>query len=85
MNAFVEHPLTGVGAGQFKNYNPPGRQERWRETHNALLQVAADTGIFGLAAFVFLIVCGAIAAAARAPAAGPAAQAPHARSPGASR
>ena len=22
---FVEHPLTGVGAGQFKNYNPPDR------------------------------------------------------------
>ena len=46
--AFLERPLTGVGAGQFKNYNPPGRKERWRETHNALIQVAAETGIFGL-------------------------------------
>lgn len=54
-NAFMDHPLTGVGAGQFVNYNPPDRQERWRETHNVLLQVAADLGLFGLAAFVFLI------------------------------
>lgn len=63
IGAFVERPLTGVGAGQFKNYNPSGRRERWRETHNALIQVAAETGIFGLAAFVFLIVRGATAAA----------------------
>jgi O-antigen ligase len=63
IDAFVEFPLTGVGAGQFKNYNPPERKERWRETHNALIQVAAETGIFGLAAFMFLIVRGAMAAA----------------------
>lgn len=62
-NAFAEYPLTGVGASQFKNYNPPERKERWRETHNALLQVAAETGIFGLCAFVFLIVRGGMAAA----------------------
>ena len=55
LDAFVARPLTGVGAGQFKNYNPPGRRERARETHNALLQVAAETGIVGLLAFAFLI------------------------------
>lgn len=53
---FLEHPLTGVGAGQFKNYNPPTRRERWRETHNAPLQVAAETGIAGIVLFVVLIV-----------------------------
>jgi hypothetical protein len=37
INTFLERPFTGVGAGQFKNYNPPGRKERWRETHNALI------------------------------------------------
>ena len=63
IDAFMERPITGVGAGQFKNYNPPGRRERWRETHNALIQVAAETGVFGLAAFIFLIVRGAMAAA----------------------
>src|SRR5581483_3702398 len=55
INAFLDRPLTGVGAGQFKNYNPPGRKEPWRETHNVVLQVAADLGVFGLAAFLFLI------------------------------
>src|SRR6185295_2747625 len=62
IETFVERPLTGVGAGQFKNYNPPNRRERWRETHNALIQVAAETGIIGLFAFVFLIVRAGIAA-----------------------
>lgn len=55
---FAERPLTGVGAGQFKNYNFEGRQERWRESHNVLIQVAAETGIVGLLAFVFLIFRG---------------------------
>jgi O-antigen ligase len=63
LDAFLTFPITGVGAGQFKNYNPPERRERWRETHNALIQVAAETGLFGLAIFIFLIVRGAIAAA----------------------
>ena len=53
--AFLTHPLTGVGAGQFKNYNPDGRQEAWRESHNIVLQVAAELGIFGLFVFVFLL------------------------------
>lgn len=61
-DAFVEHPITGVGAGQFKAYNPPQRRERWRETHNMLLQVAAETGLFGLIAFSFLLVRAAIVA-----------------------
>jgi O-antigen ligase len=63
IDAFLAYPLTGVGAGQFKNYNPPERKERWRETHNALIQVAAETGIFGFAVFMFLIVRGGMAAA----------------------
>jgi O-antigen ligase len=54
--AFLEHPITGVGAGQFKNYNPEGRQEAWRESHNVILQVAAELGIVGLGTFAFLIV-----------------------------
>jgi O-antigen ligase len=49
--AFLAHPVTGVGAGQFKNYAPDGREEAWRETHNVLLQVAAELGVVGLACF----------------------------------
>jgi O-antigen ligase len=52
---FLTYPLHGVGAQQFQNYNPPGRVETWRETHNVVLQVAAELGILGLAAFVFLL------------------------------
>jgi O-antigen ligase len=62
VEAFLEHPLTGVGAGQFKNYNPPDRKVRWSETHNVLIQVASETGLFGLLAFSFLILAAAAAA-----------------------
>jgi putative inorganic carbon (hco3(-)) transporter len=55
---FLERPLTGVGAGQFKNYNPPWRRERWREAHDVWLQVASETGIVGLAVFLFIVVRG---------------------------
>ncbi len=64
ITAFLDNPLTGVGAGQFKNYDPAGRQAPWLETHNALIQVAAETGIVGLLAFVFLIWRAAAAALA---------------------
>jgi O-antigen ligase len=53
--AFLARPLTGVGAGQFKNYNPDGREEAWRESHNVVLQVAAELGILGLLTFGFLV------------------------------
>jgi putative inorganic carbon (hco3(-)) transporter len=59
--AFLAHPITGIGAGQFRNYNPEGREEAWRETHNVMLQVAAETGVFGLAVFSFLLVRGTFA------------------------
>jgi O-antigen ligase len=63
IDAFLDNPITGVGAGQFKNYNPAGRKERWRETHNALIQVAAETGFAGLLLFSSLIVLAGMAAA----------------------
>ncbi len=62
INAFFEHPVTGVGAGQFKNYNPPERRTKWLETHNVLIQAAAETGIVGLLAFAFLVWRAALAA-----------------------
>jgi O-antigen ligase len=58
--AFIENPLTGVGAGQFKTWNPEGRQQPWRESHDVLLQVAAELGVGGLAVLVYLIVRGAL-------------------------
>jgi len=64
VQTFLERPLTGVGAGQFQNYNPAWRLQKWNETHNALLQVAAELGALGLVAFIFLIIRAAMAAAA---------------------
>jgi putative inorganic carbon (hco3(-)) transporter len=59
--AFLQHPITGVGAGQFKNYDPEGRQQPWRESHNVVLQVAAELGIVGLSALLFLMARAALA------------------------
>ncbi len=53
--AFLDSPITGVGIGQFKNYRTSEQPVTWRVTHNAFLQVAAEIGVFGLIAFVFLI------------------------------
>jgi O-antigen ligase len=53
--AFAENPITGVGAGQFKNWNPEGREQPWRESHDVLLQVAAELGVAGLVALLYLI------------------------------
>jgi O-antigen ligase len=55
IQAFIENPLTGVGAGNFKDWNPEGRDQAWHEAHNVLLQVAAELGILGLAVFGFLL------------------------------
>ncbi len=52
---FLERPLTGVGPGEFKDYNPAWRQERSREAHNAYLQVASESGIAGALVFLSLV------------------------------
>jgi O-antigen ligase len=54
-DAFVANPLTGVGAGEFKDWNPEGRTQPWQESHNVWLQVAAELGIFGFAVFLYLV------------------------------
>jgi O-antigen ligase len=61
-NVFLDHPVLGIGLGQFVNYDPSGRREAWNVTHNALLQVATELGVLGLLPFVFLIGSGARAA-----------------------
>ena len=52
--AFSENPLTGVGAGNFKAWDPT-RPTAWHESHNVVLQVAAELGIVGLAVFFFMV------------------------------
>ena len=55
---FLQYPLTGIGAGQFQNYQEPGERTRWRVTHNTPLQVAAEIGILGVLALAFLVFRG---------------------------
>lgn len=55
VNVFLDYPLTGIGAGQFQNFAYPNEKRTWRVTHNAYLQLAAELGIFGIIAFVYLI------------------------------
>ncbi len=56
IQVFLENPITGIGAGQFKNYNTPDEVEKWRVTHNVWLQVAAELGIGGLLTFAYLVM-----------------------------
>jgi putative inorganic carbon (HCO3(-)) transporter len=56
--AFLAHPVLGLGAGQFKNYLPEEREQAWRETHNAVLQVASELGVVGLIVFLAVVYMG---------------------------
>jgi O-antigen ligase len=53
--AFLENPITGVGAGQFVNWDPDHRDQASHEAHDVLLQVASELGVTGLAVFIFLV------------------------------
>ena len=54
INAFLEHPITGVGAGAFRIVNPYGSA-----AHNTYLSVLAELGFVGFVLFISLlaIVC----------------------------
>ena len=62
-DAFLEHPLTGVGAGPVQELQPGRPAGGVARSHNVWLQVAAELGIFGLLAFMFLVVRAAMAGA----------------------
>jgi O-antigen ligase len=61
--AFADRPLTGVGPGTFKYYaseyaSQGGLRllEGPREAHNLYLGIAAETGAFGLACFLTILM-----------------------------
>jgi hypothetical protein len=64
MNVFMEHPLTGVGPGQFSKYysrrygNEIGTKflRSDRRAHNLYVEIAADMGLFGLVCFMSVVV-----------------------------
>ncbi len=57
---FKEHPVLGVGtrdlAGLYREHMPPGAVHVHGHLHNVFLQIAAQTGVVGLAAFSYLLV-----------------------------
>ena len=59
--AYLDHPVFGLGAGQFHNYNPRDREEVWHEAHNAWLQVASELGTGGLLIFAVIVGSGFVA------------------------
>jgi O-antigen ligase len=54
---FLEHPIVGVGAGQFPIAYGMSltRHEAWMNPHNLLLQIACELGIAGLFAFGYFL------------------------------
>jgi putative inorganic carbon (HCO3(-)) transporter len=63
INVFADHPLVGVGPGQFSEYYRQYSDEigisvraQDREAHNLYLGLAAEAGSLGLAAFLVAVV-----------------------------
>jgi O-antigen ligase len=64
LGVFRDHPLLGVGPGQFFNrYSAEYGNaldlrflEQNRRAHNLYLEIAADTGLLGLGAFLIVVV-----------------------------
>ncbi|HSL34691.1 MAG TPA: O-antigen ligase family protein [Candidatus Limnocylindrales bacterium] len=63
LQVFADHPILGVGPGQFPNYYRDYADEIGvsvraadREAHNLYLGIAAETGIVGLTAFLGAVV-----------------------------
>ncbi|MBD3168583.1 MAG: hypothetical protein GF307_03800 [candidate division Zixibacteria bacterium] len=58
----LSRPLNGVGIGCFEvafgtAYRPPGfTSSRWMSPHNTLIQVGGETGLIGLAIFLYLYI-----------------------------
>lgn len=60
LNAFEEKPITGIGLGGYGmyvlNYPSEAPSGGWFIVNNQYLELLAETGIIGLAAFLFLVV-----------------------------
>jgi len=60
LDMMVSRPLYGVGIGCFEtafgtHFKPEGfNSNRWMAPHNTLVQVGAETGLIGLAIFIYL-------------------------------
>ncbi len=86
LHLWGQHPVLGIGPGNFPFYYSsaefrwfPGREPLPRQLHNTYLEVATETGILGIAAFLAVMIsalrravqaaaaqCGAVSSMARA-------------------
>jgi O-antigen ligase len=55
LDAFVSHPLLGIGYGQFTSYAGYVRLWRAQVAHQTYLSMAAELGLLGLGVFVWLL------------------------------
>jgi O-antigen ligase len=58
----VEHPLFGIGMGDFSSFEggssqAEGQHGQWQETHNSYTQVSSEAGIPAAICFIGAIVC----------------------------
>ena len=62
LNEFAANPILGVGPGNYgflyNEYKPAGtpRKPYLEKAHNAYLEILAETGIFGLAVFLIMVM-----------------------------
>ncbi len=63
LHMFEDHPILGVGLGQYKdNYqkkyiSPEAKEPKLEHAHNNFMQMLAESGIVGFAGFLTLISC----------------------------
>ncbi len=59
-NAFLAHPILGVGCNRFREVSPEygeiSHDNLGKNTHNTFLEVLANSGALGMAAYVMLIL-----------------------------
>lgn len=59
-NMFLDHPITGVGLGNYEKaykeqyISPKAKEPKLSHAHNNFLQVLADRGIIGFVGFIYL-------------------------------
>ncbi|CUH94496.1 hypothetical protein P22_0562 [Propionispora sp. 2/2-37] len=59
-NMFLDHPITGVGIGNYEKayqeqyISPDAKERKQSHAHNNFLQVLADRGIIGFLGFIYL-------------------------------
>lgn len=60
LRIFVAHPLFGTGGGGWEYYYPQVQRVFYasRTIHNSFMQIAVDTGIFGLSSWVLCWIAG---------------------------